>query len=142
VKRRHWAVVLALAIIASGACVAETREPWMVLVADGAEYDGLLISYCWSELMAGVCADGMMREPPVHVIRTSGTVLTQIRTRGGLTELNVRISPDWRSGAFTAVHPARADALRLQVGTHYLAISARWPRGDGLFLFGLSVEKP
>jgi hypothetical protein len=140
VKRLRWALLLAAAIVAGGACVAEIREPWMTLVADGSEYDGLLISYCWSSVTAGICADGPLREPPVHVVHSTAPVVAQVRTRAGLAELTVRTGPDWRSGDFTTVDPPRAGVLRLSAGTHYIAVSARWPRGDGLFLFGLRVE--
>jgi hypothetical protein len=140
VKRLRWAVVLAVAIAASAACVAEIRQPWMTLVADGNEHQGLLISYCWSSLTAGVCADGMMREPPVDVVRASAPVVLQVRTRSDLTELSVRVGPDWRSTDFMTIAPADAGVLRVSNGTHYVVVSARWPRGSGLFVFGLRVE--
>ena len=139
-RRRLVALGLAGAIVAGGACVADVRLPWMVLVADGREYDGLLVSYCWTTLAAGVCADGALREPPVHTVPAAGPVAVQARTASGLKELSVRVGDDWRSGELAPIDLAKADALRLGPGVHYIALSARWPRGDGLFLFGLRVE--
>jgi hypothetical protein len=114
----------------------------MTLVADGNEYDGLLISYCWSQFFAGVCADGMVREPPMHVVRSSAPVAVQVRTKAGLRELHVGVSENLAASGLLPVDLARADVLRLGAGTHYVTVAADWPRGDGFFLFGLTVEKP
>lgn len=140
--RRPWVIVLALAIVGTSACVADVRLPWMVLVADGTEYDGLLISYCWTSFPAGSCADGPMREPPLHVVRSSAPVAVQVRTRSDIRELVVTVADDWRPGAGRqiTIDPARADLLRVGTGTHYVDVSAHWRRGSGQFLFGLRVE--
>jgi hypothetical protein len=142
VRRLAWALALAAGIVAAGACVADTREPWMTLVADGNEYDGLLISYCWSQLFAGVCADGIVREPPMHVVRSSSPVAVQVRTKAGVRELHVGVSQALTANEVRQVDLARADVLRLGEGKHYVTVAAYWPRGDGYFLFGLTVEKP
>jgi hypothetical protein len=139
VKRLRWALVLAIAIAAGGACVADVREPWMTLVADGREYPGLLISYCWSGFPATVCADGVMREPPINVVRSSAPVVVQLLTRPDLKDLSVHVGPDWRSTDVAAIDLARAGVLRVSSGTHYLVVSAYWSRGSGLFVFGLRV---
>ncbi len=120
--------------------MAEIREPWMTLVADGHEYPGLLISYCWSGFPATVCADGIMREPPVSVIRSGAPVVVQVRTRSELKDLSVHVGPDWRSNDLAVIDLLRAGVLRVSNGTHYLTVSAYWSRGSGLFVFGLRVE--
>lgn len=141
--RRLWVIVLALAIVGTSACVADVRLPWMTLVADGTEYDGLLISYCWTSFPAGICADGAPREPPVHAVRSGAPVAVQVRTRTDIRELVVTVADDWRPGAGQqmTIDPARAGLLRVGAGTHYIDVSARWPRGSGHFLFGLRVER-
>jgi hypothetical protein len=142
VKRSWWALVLAAGIVAAGACVADIREPWMTLVADGNEYDGVLVSYCWSEFFAGVCADGMVREPPMHVVRSSEPVAVQVRTKADLRELHVGVSPTLSASDLRQVDIARAEVLRLGTGKHYVSVAANWSRGDAFFLFGITVERP
>ena len=143
-RRLWWALVIAVGIVAGASCVAEVREPWMTLEIDGHEYDGLLISYCWQELTAVVCGDGLMREPPMHVIPSVAPAVVRAQTRANLRELSVSVSPSIavsQTARRTQVDPSTAGPLLLDMGTHYVAINARWDRGDGLFLFGVRVER-
>jgi hypothetical protein len=148
--RLRWAFLLAVAIIAGAACVADIQEPWMSLVVDGIDQDGgRLVSYCWRSITAGICADGDLRDPPMSLVRTSHPVAVQIRTKAGLRELQVgvtRLNPrDIARESYTApaaIDPARTEMLMLDEGTHFISVFARWDRGDAYFLFGLRVERP
>jgi len=142
VRRLRWAVLLAIGIVAGAACASEIREPWMTLEIDGREYDGLLISYCWRSLTAVVCADGFLREPPMHVIRAAAPVTVQARTRAGVRELSVSVTPSLSPLRPVRVDPVTAGPLALEAGTHYVGVGAWWDRGDGLFVFGLRIEPP
>jgi hypothetical protein len=141
VRRLWWALLLALGIVAGAACVADIREPWMTLEIDGHEYDGLLVSYCWRSITFASCGDGMLREPPTHVIHAALPALVRARTRAGVRELSVSVSPTFSRLQSMPVDPSTAGPLLLDEGTHFVAISARWDRGDGLFLFGLRIER-
>ena len=141
-RRLRWAILLALGIVAGAACVADIREPWMTLEIDGHEYDGLLISYCWRSMTFGICADGMLREPPMHVVRLALPTVVRARTRADVRELSVSVSPSFSRLQTVPVDPSKAGPLLLDAGTHFVGVNARWDRGDGLFLFGLRIEPP
>ena len=141
-KRLRWAVLLAAGIVAGAACVADNREPWMTLEIDGHEYPGLLISYCWRSFAAGVCGDGIIREPPMNVVRTATPAVVHARTRAGVRDLTLAVSPSLSALRPARVDPTMAGPLVLEEGTHYVAVGAWWDRGDGLFLFGLRIERP
>jgi len=142
VRHLWWALLLAFGIVAGAVCVADIREPWMTLEIDGREYDGLLVSYCWRSITFGICADSMLREPPVHVIHSALPAVVRARTRADLRELSVSVSPTFSRLQAAPVDPSTAGPLLLDAGTHFIGISARWDRGDGSFLFGLRIEPP
>ena len=120
----------------------------MSLVVDGSELGGgQLVSYCWSSIATGVCADGDRSDPQTYVVRSSHPVDVQVRTKPGMRELHVGVTDtdprDVPQGAYpppAPVDPARARPLTPGVGTHHVGVTARWERGDAYFLFALRVE--
>jgi hypothetical protein len=149
-KALRWPVVVAAAVLAGAACVADIQLPWMTLIVDGSEQaDGRLVSYCWSSIVAVVCADGDRTDPTMSLVRSAQPVAVQVRTKPGIRELNVGVTavnprdvPQNTYSPPTQIDPSRAEMLKLGPGTHYISVFARWERGDGYFVFGLRVDPP
>jgi hypothetical protein len=145
----RWPVLLAAAVVAGAACVADIQLPWMTLIVEGGEQaEGRLVSYCWSSVMV-VCADGDRTDPTMSVVRSAQPVSVQVRTKPGIRELHVGVTavnprdvPQNMYAPPTQIDPSRAETLKLAPGTHYISVFARWERGNGYFVFGLRVDAP
>ena len=119
-KVLRWSVVVAGAIVAGAACMADIQLPWMTLVVDGSEKaEGRLVSYCWSSVMV-VCADGDRTDPTMSVVRSAQPVAVQVRSKPGIRELHVGVTVlnprDLPQNMYippTQIDPSRAETLKL-----------------------------
>lgn len=141
---RRWGclVVIALVIAGIGWCVSDQALPTVRLHAAGEDVDGLLISSCWRQFFWGACQDGVMREPPVHEVRAAVPLAVRVDTRPNPREIGVAAGDTFPPGDPVTLTYTGPIGISVGAGTHYVMVSARWDRGDALYVFALRVVPP